>query len=167
MSSSIPLTFVLYVLVSLFNLISISKLTCDLNCLITFYDNSVTLQDQSTGRTISIGREFQGLFHLSLPSSSTAYTSMDTSLLIHNRLGHPNISKFWKIVPCLSSLFSIECESCQLEKYTRVPFPRCLDQRTKSHFELVYTDVWGPFRTESTLGFWYFVTFIDDYSCCT
>ena len=55
---SIPLTFVLYVLDSSFNLISISKLTCDLNCLITFYDNSVTLQDWSTGRTIGIGREF-------------------------------------------------------------------------------------------------------------
>ena len=33
---SLPLTFVLYVLDSPFNLISISKLTHDLNCLITF-----------------------------------------------------------------------------------------------------------------------------------
>ena len=40
---SIPLTSVLYVPDSAFNLISISKLTCDLNCLITFSDNSVTL----------------------------------------------------------------------------------------------------------------------------
>ena len=40
---SLPLTFVLYVLDSPFNLISISKLTRDLNCLITFCDNSVTL----------------------------------------------------------------------------------------------------------------------------
>ena len=39
----IPLTSVLYVLDSLFNPISISKLTRDLNCLITFSDNSVTL----------------------------------------------------------------------------------------------------------------------------
>ena len=70
-------------------MIFISKLTRDLNCLITFSDNSVTLQDRSTGRTIGIGREFQGLFRL--PSSSTACTSMDTPLLIHSRLGHPNI----------------------------------------------------------------------------
>ena len=46
---SLPLTFVLYVLDSPFNLISISKLIRDLNCLITFSDHSVTLQDQSTG----------------------------------------------------------------------------------------------------------------------
>ena len=40
---SIPLTFVLYVPDSPFNLLSLSKLTCDLNCLITFSNNSVTL----------------------------------------------------------------------------------------------------------------------------
>ena len=54
----IPLTSALYVLDGPFNLISISKLTRDLNCLITFSDNSVPLQDRSTGRTIGIGREF-------------------------------------------------------------------------------------------------------------
>ena len=109
---SVPLTSVLYVLDCLFNLISISKLTCDLNCLITFSDNSITLQDRSMGRMIGIGREFQGLFHLSSSSFSTACTSMDNPLLIHSRLGHPNISKFWIMVPHFSSLFPIECESC-------------------------------------------------------
>ena len=62
---SIPLTSVLYVPDYPFNLITINKLTCDLNCSITFYDNSVTLQDRSTRWTIAIGCEFQGLFHLS------------------------------------------------------------------------------------------------------
>ena len=64
---SIPLTSVLYVPDSPFNLISISKLTCDLNCLITFSVNSVTLQDLSIGRMIGIGHEFQGLFYPSSP----------------------------------------------------------------------------------------------------
>ena len=109
---SVPLTSVIYVLDCPFNLISIRKLTCDLYCLITFSDNFVTLQNRSTGRTIGIGREFQGLFHFSLPSSSTACTSMDIPLLTHGRLGHPNISKFWIMVPRFSSLSSIECESC-------------------------------------------------------
>ena len=92
---------------------------------------------------------------------------MDTPLLIHSHLSHPNISKFWIMVPHFSNLSSIECESCYLRKLTRVPFSKRLDQWTKSPFKLVHTDVWGPSRTESTLGFWYFVTFIDDYSCCT
>ena len=41
---SLPLTFVLYVPDSPFNLISISKLIHDLNCSITFSHSSVTLQ---------------------------------------------------------------------------------------------------------------------------
>ena len=90
---------------------------------------------------IGTGCEFHGLFHLNSPSSSTIYTSMDTSLLIHSRLGHPNISMFQKMVPRFSSLSLIQCESCQFEKHTRVPFPRCPDQQTKSHFKLVHTDV--------------------------
>ena len=148
-------------------MISINKLTRDLNCLITFSDHSVTLQDWSTGQTIGIGRESQGLFHLSSPSPSTACTSMDIPLLIHNRLGHPNISKFQKMVPRFSSLSSIECESCQLGKQARASFPKRLDQRTKSPFKLVHIDIWGPSRAESILGFRYFVTSIDDYSRCT
>ena len=104
-------------------MLSISKLTRDLNCLITFSDNSITWQDRSTGRTIGIGREFQGLFHITSPSSSTACTSMETPLLIHSRLGHSNISKFRIMVPHFSSLSSIECESCQLGKHSRVSFP--------------------------------------------
>ena len=102
---------------------------------------------------IGIVHESQGLFHLKSPSSSTICTSMDTPLLIHNQsLWSSNISKFWKIVPHFSSLSSIECESCQHRKHTRVPFPRRLDQRIKSPFELVHTNVWGPSWTESTLG---------------
>ena len=71
------------------------------------------------------------------------------------------------MVSLFSSLSSLGCESCQLGKHTRVSFPKCLKSRTKSPFELVHIDVWGLSRTASTLGFWYFVTFIDDFSRCT
>ena len=71
------------------------------------------------------------------------------------------------MVPHFYNLSSIECESCQLGKHTSVPFLKHLDQRTKSPFELVHTDIWGPSWTESSLGFRYFVTFIYDYSHCT
>ena len=71
------------------------------------------------------------------------------------------------MVSRFSSLSSLECESCQLWKHTRVSFPKRLESRTKSPFELVHIDVWGPSRTVSTLGFRYLVTFIDDFSRCT
>ena len=144
-----------------------SKLTRDLHCVLTFPHNSVTLQDQSTGKTISIGHESRGLFHLSLPLWSTTCTSRTAPLLLHSRLSHPSFSKFRKLGPHFSSLSSLECESCQLRKHTRVSFPKRLDPQTKSPFELFHTDVWGPSRSASTLGFRHFVTFIDEYFLCT
>ena len=164
---SLPLTSIHYVPNFPFNLISISKLTRDLHCVLTFSHNSVTLQDRSTGKTIGIGHESQGLFHLSSPLCSTACISTAAPLLLHSRLGHPSLSKFQKLFPHFSSLSSLECESCQLGKHTRVLFPKRLDPRTKSLFELVHTNVWGPSRSAFPLGFHYFVTFIDDYSQCT
>ena len=161
-----PITSVLYFPNFLFNLISISKLTRDLHCILTFSYNSVILQDRHTGKTIGIGHESQGLFYLSSPLCSTTCTSTEAHKLLHSRLGHPSLSKFRKLVPHFSSLSSLECKSCQLGKHTRVLFPKRLDPQTKSPFELVHTDVWGPSRSTSTLGFRYFVTFIDDYSRC-
>ena len=138
---SLPLTSVLYVPNFPFNLISISKLTRDLHCVLTFSHNSVTLQDRRTRKTIGIGHESQGLFHLSSPLCSTTCTSTEAPLLLHSCLGHPSLSKFRKLVPHFSSLFSLECESCQFGKHTRVLFPKCFDPRIKSPFELVHTDV--------------------------
>ncbi|RVW36510.1 Retrovirus-related Pol polyprotein from transposon TNT 1-94 [Vitis vinifera] len=77
---------------------------------------------------------------------------------------HRTLSKFQKMVPRFSTLSSLPCESCQLGKHTRLSFPKRLNNRAKSPFELVHTDVWGPCWTTSTLRFQYFVTFIDDYS---
>ncbi|KAL6326198.1 hypothetical protein AAG906_001593 [Vitis piasezkii] len=151
---SLPLTSVLYTPECPFNLISISKITRTLNCSITFSDKF----------TIDIGRESQGLYHLTSDSSPAVCISTDAPLLIHSRLGHPSLSKFQKMVPRFSTLSSLSCESCQLGKHTRVSFPKRLNNRAKSPFELVHTDVWGPCRTAFTLGFQYFVTFIDDYS---
>ena len=114
---SLPLTSVLYVLDFPFNLISISKLTCDLHCILTFSHNFVSLQDRSTGETIDIGHESQGLFHLSLPLCSTACTSTTIPLLLHNRLGHPSLSKFWELASHFSSLSSLECVMSAWETY--------------------------------------------------
>ena len=163
---SLSLHSVLYAPECPFNLISISKIIRTLNCSITFYDKFVTLQDRSTGKMIGIGCESQGLYHLTSPSPAVCI-STDAPILIHSRLGHPSLSKFQKMVPSFSFLSSLACESFQLGKHTRVSFPKRLNNRAKSPFELVHTDVWGPCRTMSTLGFQYFVTFIDDYSRCT
>ena len=109
---SLPLTSVLYTPECPFNLISISKITHTLNCSIIFSDKFVTLQDRSTRKTIYIGRESQGLYHLTLKSSPAVCVSTDAPLLIHSRLGHPSPSKFQKMVTRFSTLSSLACESC-------------------------------------------------------
>ena len=86
---SIPLNSILYTPECPFNLISISKITRTLNCSISFSDKFVTLQDQSTGKTIVIGCESQGLYHLTSNSSHAVCVSIDAHFLIHNRLGRP------------------------------------------------------------------------------
>ena len=116
---------------------------------------------------IGIGRESQGLYHLTSKSSPAVFISANAPLLIHSCLGHYSLSKFQKMVTRFSTLSSIACESCQLGKHTHVSFLKCLNNQAKSPFKLVHTDVWGPCQTASTLGFQYFVTFIDDYSRCT
>ena len=91
---SLPLTYVLYTLECPFNLISINKITRTLNCSITFSDKFVTLQDRSTRKTIGIGRESLGLYHLTSNSSPVVCVSTDAPLLVYSRLGHPSHSKF-------------------------------------------------------------------------
>ena len=161
---SLPLTSVFYTPTCPFNLIFISKITHTFNCSIIFSDKFVTLQDRSTGKTIGIEHESQGLYHLTSKSSPAVCVSTKSPLLIHSRLGHPSLSKFQKMVTRFSTLSSLAFESYQLGKHACVSFSKRLNNRAKSHFELVHTDVWGPCRTVSTLGFQYFVTLIDDYS---
>ena len=86
---SLPLTSVLYVPDFPFNLMSISKLTLDLHCVITFAHNSITLQDRSTG--------LASLFHcLHFHDSSSPPPQSSRS------------PKFQKLVPHFSSLSSLE-----------------------------------------------------------
>lgn len=148
-----------------FNLISISKLTRSLNCAITFTSDSLLIQDRITGQTIGAGTESRGLYYLRPPTSATCVV-VESPHLLHRRLGHPSLSKL-KMVSGLPQLESLRCESCQLGKYVRVSFSNRINNRVMAPFDVVHFDVWGPSRFPSTLGYKYYVTFIDDFSRCT
>lgn len=87
--------------------------------------------------------------------------------MIHAQLGHPGLPKLHKLVPSLSKLSSLHCESCQFGKHTRNSFPNRVNKRSTSTFALVHSDIWGPSHVVTHFNFKYFVTFIDDYSRCT
>lgn len=59
------------------------------------------------------------------------------------------------------------CEGCMLGKQHRLPFPENTLFHTSNILELVHLDVCGPMQTQSIGGYYYFATFIDDYSCFT
>nr|KYP47699.1 Retrovirus-related Pol polyprotein from transposon TNT 1-94 [Cajanus cajan]KYP65370.1 Retrovirus-related Pol polyprotein from transposon TNT 1-94 [Cajanus cajan] len=148
-----------------FNLLSLSRLTRSLDCLISFTKDSVFLQDWSSGRMIGIGCESHGLYHLR--TSAPAGLVVDSPSLIHAQLSHPSLAKLQHLVSHLSKLSHLSCESCQLGKYSHNSFSRSVPNRALSLFALVHSNIWGPSWVRSTLGFQYFVTFIDDYSLCT
>ncbi|XP_069150894.1 peptide chain release factor 1-like, mitochondrial isoform X6 [Solanum lycopersicum] len=124
-------------------------------------------QDRSTGQTIGIGYESQGLYYLTSSNSLIACSVTDSLDVIHKRLGHPSLSKLQKMVPSLSGLSTLDCESCQLGKHTRATFSRSTEGRSESIFSFLHSDILGPSRVSSPLGFRYFVSFIDDYFRCT
>jgi len=92
---------------------------------------------------------------------------MDSPSLLHAQLGHPSLAKMQQLVPNLSKLSSLSCASCLLGKHSPSSFSSSVSQRASSPFALVHSDIWGPSRVKSNLGFQYFVTFIDDFSRCT
>ena len=162
---SLSIDNALYVPGSPFNLLSISRLTRSLKCVISFTEDSVFLQDRSSGRIFGTGSESHGLYRL----QPTTYAGSATTppLMVHAQLGHPSLQKLRHMVPNLSKLSNLSCESCQLGKHSRRSFPNRVINRAASPFTLVHSDVWSPSRTVSTLGARYFVTFINDFSRCT
>ena len=64
------------------------------------------LQDQSSGRMIGTGCESHGLYQLHVGAI------MDSPSLIHARLGHPSLAKRQQLVPSLSNVSTLLCESC-------------------------------------------------------
>jgi len=163
---NLPLSSVLYIPTCPFNLISIRQLTHSLDCLVTFSSDSVIIQDRRSGKTIGSGYESKGLYRLSTPASAVCSATISPSLT-HCRLGHPSLKKLQQLEPNLSKLSSLECESCQYGKHSRTSFLERVNKVSSSPFSLVHSDIWGPSRVASVLGFRYFVTFIDDFSRCT
>ena len=162
-SSNLTLDSMLYILDYPSNLISISKLTRTQNYSILFPNNFVLVQDRRTRQTIGAEHESRGLYYL---SQSVACISTAFQALKHQCLGHRNPTKMCLTLPSLSHSSSFQCESCQFGKHTHHTYGTRVNKSALSPFALVHY-IWGPSRVCSTLGFYYFVTFIDDFSRCT
>ncbi|RVW81643.1 Retrovirus-related Pol polyprotein from transposon RE2 [Vitis vinifera] len=98
---------------------------------VTLANGSQTVaKDWSTGKNIGIGRESQGLYHLTSDSSPAVCISTDISLLIHSHLGHPSLSKFQKM-----DKLSAKAMKCLFLGYSRLQKGyRCYSLETHRYF---------------------------------
>ena len=145
-----------------------SKLTCTLNCCISFFSDYCLIKDLSTKRIIGKGHESRGLYILeTYVPKSVAFPRVVTPFELHCRSSHPSLSLLKKLYPQFSSLSSLNCESCQYVKLHRVHLSPRVNKRVSAPFELVHLDIWGPCPIMSPTGFKYFITFVDDFSRIT
>ena len=178
LSDSITLQSVLHVPKLTCNLLSISKLTRDLNCAANFLPTSCVFQDLCSGKMIGSTKEVDHLylFEDKFARNSKALTvhdDVDVSpslrnnvMLWHFRLGHPSFSYMFKLFPTLfhnknPSLF--QCEICQLSKHHRTVFPSH-NYKASHPFYLIHSDIWGPSHVTNYSGTRWFITFIDDHT---
>jgi hypothetical protein len=74
------------------NLLSVRKITQDLNCDIIFSPNKVTFQDRVTGKKIGEGMFKNGLYYLedTINKCFVSMSPVDRDKLLHYRFGHPS-----------------------------------------------------------------------------
>lgn len=124
-----------------------------------------------TRKRIGTGRKENYLYYIDHDESPahppTACPTVASAHQIYCRLGHPCLGNLKLLFPSLSHLSSLEFESCQLGKHNHVSFASPAHVRASSPFSLFHYDVWGHSRVTSTLGFRYFLTFVNDFSRVT
>lgn len=144
------------------NLLSVSRLSNDLQSAITFFPDFCVMQKLHTRKLIGTGECRRGLYRMRLIDNrrKAMMTSGDTW---HKRLGHASADKLAQID--LLGNFSCNklCDSCSKAKHTRLPFQDS-NTRTKDCFDLLHCDIWGKYRTPSFSGASYFLTIVDDFS---
>ncbi|XP_075475807.1 uncharacterized protein LOC142512623 [Primulina tabacum] len=75
------------------NLLSVSKLTRALKCIVIFSPDFCVVHDATTRKTIGLGKQHNGLYYLTQDQNpALAHTIRKHSNLWHQRLGHPSSS---------------------------------------------------------------------------
>ena len=88
--------------------------------------------------------------------------------LWHCRLGHIKENRISKLhQDGFLNKFDFEsydeCEACLLGQIRKAPFTKT-GERASARLELIHSGVCGPMRTMARGGFYYFITFTDDFS---
>jgi hypothetical protein len=158
-SDHLVLTNVLCVPSFAFNLILASKLIKYLTCCLIFIANHCFIQNLVNWKTIGVGEERGGLFYLLQAPKTVANNSRvltaslkdSSSDLWHYRLGHlssSRLSLLHSLVPSISVDSNKVCNVCPMAKQHHLSFP-VSNTVSRSPFDLVHIDIWGPFSIQS------------------
>lgn len=149
-----------------FNLLSVSKLATENDCIVKFLRHSCVIQDSFTDKILVTGKLVNGLYCFSLTQGGDYSSALNSFSLWHQRFGHP----YDIVLNVLKSDLNLHgsakiglCDVCHKSKQTRELFPMS-DHVSKRNFELVHYDVWGPYKVPSHDGFRFFLTLVDDRS---
>lgn len=107
------------------------------------------------------------LFNNNVPSINSTCIGSKLSSVWHLRLGHPSLNSLRLIlktcnIPFHSKDNNIFCTACCMGKTHMLPFASHITHSTP--LELIYCDLGGPSPNSSTLGFSYYMSFVDAYS---
>jgi len=136
----------------LFNLISLKSINQTFKVFHNlWYTNSFNIQECGTSRLIGEGHESRGLCYLSNRPSMSCLASPSLKLL-QGRLSHLHLSKLKRLIPELSKLLVLECESCKPGKHIRSSFSKRIETRCNSVFSITHYDISGLHKSHP-LGF--------------
>lgn len=156
---------VLYVPNFKYNLLSVSRLTKDLKCAVTFFPDFFVMQGLQTKSLIGAGKCEGGLYLMDMLKERRKIM-MTTMSTWHKRMGHASKEKLSNVDIFKSNLNKDSmffCDSCAKAKHARTPFTRSFI-KTSSCFELIHCDIWGGYRIPSYTRANFFLTIVDDYS---
>lgn len=129
------------------SLLSVNKLCSTGSCQVIFTPTCCIFQDTKTMKEIGRGLSDGNLYYLRstthISSAASHGTSMSTALKWHFRLGYPNLNKLKLVVPFLSNVSPLRCQSCQLSKHSRASLPLSSKSRSNNMFDVVHFDIWG------------------------
>jgi hypothetical protein len=169
LDGNLRITNVLYVPRLNCSLISVSQLSDELNCTVQFTNKLCVMQDRTSRMLIGAGKRKDGLYYFQgIRREKICKTDGVNSVdLWHKRMGHPSM-KITQMIPGANkhengSEFNKACDICFRAKQTREKFPLS-EHNACNIFEIIHCDLWGPYRTASTCGAYYFLTIVDDYS---
>lgn len=170
------------------NLLFIHKLAQDGKCEVMFQPSKCVIFDSTTRSVMGVGEMKQGLYYLRNEKAYAQGVAMngekteigmrnkDVNLKVnnqfsvwHQRLGHASVSKLRhidRVKPFLSQQKEQVCLTCPLAKMTKLVFPSSELHASKA-FELIHTDIWGPYKVNTRGKFRFFLTLVDDWTRMT